>query len=129
MKKYNPIEELDNRLEALYPRKGGADIPKDTALRNFNAVVRDVLKGEGKIKDIMKNIMAKVLNHAPNIHSNWLKRIRDNLKAMTVSYVDDRAEWKKVGEKLDYDFEPLIKARQKKELVSQRKKESTKFTM
>ena len=31
MKKYNPIEELDNRLEALYPRKGGADIPKGVA--------------------------------------------------------------------------------------------------
>ena len=77
----------------------------------------------------MKDIMTKVRNHAPNIHSSWLKRIRDNLKAMTVSYVDDRAEWKKVGEKLDYDFEPLIKARQKKELVSQRKKKSTKFTM
>ena len=112
MKEYNPIEQLDDRLKALYPNSEKETyIPKGTALGNFNAVAGDVLKGGGDIQDVM----TKVRKYAPNIHSVQLAKIRDNLKAIIVSYTDNRAEWEKTGEKLDFDFEPFIKTRSKKE--------------
>ena len=160
------MERLDDRLKALYPNsEKETHIPKSTALGNFNAVVKDILKKENDvvveairkeihdaiakavpreindaairnvlkegndIQDVIQDIMKKVRKHSPNIHSSWLERIRDNLKAIAVSYTDNRAEWEKVAEQLDSDFEPLIKARQEKEVVSQTNKKATGFTM
>ena len=117
-----------NDVVAKAIRKEINDAIAEAVPKKINgAAIKNVLEEENDIHDIM----TKVREHATNIHSVQLAKIRDNLKAITVHYTKNRAEWEKVAEQLDSDFEPLIAARQEKKLMPQtkKKKKSTRFTM
>ena len=110
IKECNPMKKLDDQFQVFYPKEK-ADIPENIDLRNFNRAVEDALEKGSNIQDVI----TKVYEHAPNIHSSWLERIRDNLKTITVTYVD-KAERDEIVKQLDSDFEPLIVASQNEEV-------------
>ncbi|MCK5659085.1 MAG: hypothetical protein KAH96_04335 [Alphaproteobacteria bacterium] len=120
---YDPLEQLPDRLQKFYQNEYHG-IPRDNSLRNLNVVIKDILKDEHNINDIITEIR----EHAPKINSNQLKKIRDNFKAGVIECYDNKANLKIANEQIDTSFKGLIEARKKTEQMPTLKVNAPGFT-
>lgn len=112
---YDPLEQLPDRLQKFYQNEYNGipneynGIPRDNSLRNFNAIIKDILKDEHNINDIITEIR----EHAPKINSNQLKKISTSFKATIITCYDNKADLEKARKQIDSDFNEMIKERLK----------------